>query len=67
MLQSQQQRLDGLDKLSAALAKTRAVKLLCDPPSSIPGGNQHLQNMFKGLRSCLQVAETQSDALLKVN
>ena len=53
MIQSQQQRLDGLDKLSAALAKTPARKLLCEPQSSILGGAHDLQNIFKGLRSCL--------------
>ena len=68
MLLSQQQRLDGLDKLSTALAKTSARKLLCEPPSNIPGeGSQQLQSIFRGLRSCLQVSESQSDALLRVN
>lgn len=33
----------------------------------MPGGSQNLQNIFKGLRSCLQVNEKESDALLRVN
>lgn len=34
----------------------------------IPAGSSgNLSNMFKGLRACLQVAEANSDALLKVN
>lgn len=67
MLQSSTQRIEGLDKLSAALAKTPARKLLCEPQTSIPAGTGNLQNMFKGLRACLQVQETNSDALLRVN
>ena len=65
MMQMTQTRLDGLDKLATALAKTPARKLLCDP--AVGGGGVSLSNVFKGLRSCLQVGESQSDALLRVN
>ena len=38
LLQSPNQRMDGLDKLASVLAKTPARKLLCDQSAGIPGG-----------------------------
>ena len=71
MLQASQYRNEGLEKLAGALAKVPARKLLCEPQSAIPDsnvtGSSTLQNMFRGLRACLQVNESQSDALLRVN
>ena len=54
MLQFQAQREEGLVRLAAALEKTPARKLLCEPQGGIiPGGSQNLQNIFKGLRASL--------------
>ena len=66
MLQNSEQRMEGLDLLQAALAKTPARRLLADSESHLAGGSR-LQVVFRGLRSCLQVSETHSDALLRVN
>ena len=42
-----------------------ARKLLVEPASI--GGGSYLQQIFRGLKSCLQVSETQSDCILKCN
>lgn len=57
----------GLEKLSAALAKTPARKLLCEPQGGIPASESNISHIFKGMRSCLQVNESETDALLAVN
>lgn len=68
MLHNQVQRQDGLDLLGAAIAKTSARKLFAEPHGGIPGtGAQQRQEIFKGLRSSLQVSEAETDALLRVN
>ena len=68
MLQNQVQRQDGLDLLAAAIAKTSARKLFAEPHGGLPGnGALQRQEIFKGLRSSLQVSEAETDALLRVN
>ena len=39
MLQVSLMRMEGLEKLAAALQKVPARKLLCEPQSAIPDGN----------------------------
>jgi len=53
--------------LASAISKTPARKLFAEPHGSIPGGSQQRQDIFKGLRVCLQVSESETDALLRVN
>ena len=71
MLMVSHLRMEGLEKLAAALAKVPARKLLCEQQTGIiPDGQGQatlLQAVFRGLRTCLQVNESQSDALLRVN
>ena len=60
MLQSSQLKLQGLDAL-AVIFETQLVPV-CQTMSA-----STLNNLFRGLRSCLQSHETQVDILMKVN
>ena len=64
-LQSQHSKHEGLDMLANAIAKNSARSVLCEPATI--GGGTYLQQIFRGLRSCLQVPEAQYDTLLRVN
>lgn len=64
-LLSSERKPDGLTSLAGALqqtAQTSGQNFLC-----LDQNRSHLQSVFQGLRSCLQVDETEEDILMKTN